>query len=132
MLDLKLVTGKYHLQDKCKTAFTMGSLGLWECERMPFGLTNALATFERLMQSCMGDLHHSYRLIYLDNIVIYRKTYKDHLIDLEFVMQKLKDTGLKLSPSKCNFLQKEIKYLGDMISEQSISVDPEKVSCVKV
>ena len=118
-------------QDKNKTAFTVGPLGFWECERMPFGLTNAPATFQRLMESCMGDLHLSYCLLYLDDIVIYSKTYEDHLVRLEAVLQKLKDAGLKLSPSKCNFLQKKIKYLGHMISEQGISVDPEKVSCVK-
>ena len=92
-------------QDKCKTAFTVGLLGFWECERMPFGLTNAPATFQRLMENCMSDLHLSYCLLYLDNIIIFSKTYEDHLIDhLEAVLQKLKNVGLKLSPLKCNFL----------------------------
>ena len=118
-------------QDKAKTAFTVGPLGFWECERMPFGLTNAPATFQRLMEHCMGELHLQSCLLYLDDIVIFSKTYEDHLIRLEAVFQKLQDAGLKLSPTKCNFLQKDIKYLGHMISAQGISVDPEKVKCVK-
>ena len=118
-------------EDKCKTAFTVGPLGFWECERMPFGLTNAPATFQRLMENCMGDLHLSYCLLYLDDIIVYSSTYEEHLARLEAVFEKLKNAGLKLSPSKCHFLCKEIKYLGHMISERGVGVDPEKIACVK-
>ena len=118
-------------EDKCKTVFTVGPLGFWECERMPFGLTNAPATFQRLMENCMGDLHLTYCLLYLDDIIIFSKTYEEHVARLEAVFKKLKDAGLKLSPSKCRFMCKEIKYLGHMVSEKGISVDPEKVACVQ-
>ena len=128
VLDLK--SGYWQIplaeEDKCKTAFTVGPLGFWECERMPFGLTNAPATFQRLMENCMGDLHLTYCLLYLDDIIIFSKTYEEHV-----VFKKLKDAGLKLSPSKCRFMCKEIKYLGHMVSEKGISVDPEKVACVQ-
>ena len=133
MLDLK--TGYWQVplaeEDKAKTAFTVGPLGFWECERMPFGLTNAPATFQRLMETSMGDLYLKYCLLYLDDIVIFSKTYEDHIQRLEAVFQKLHQAGLKLSPSKCRFFQKEIKYLGHMISEAGVSVDPEKVASVK-
>ena len=118
-------------EDKCKTAFTVGPLGFWECERMPFGLTNAPATFQRLMENCMGDLHLNYCLLYLDDIIIFSKTYEEHLLRLEAVFEKLKNAGLKLSPSKCQLFRKEIKYLGHIISEEGIAVDPDKISCVK-
>ena len=117
--------------DKCKTAFTVGPLGFWECERMPFGLTNAPATFQRLMENCMGDLHLSFCLLYLDDIVIFSKTYEEHLVRLEAVFQKLKEAGLKLGPSKCQFLRKDTRYLGHIISEKGISVDPDKIASVK-
>ena len=78
-----------------------------------------------------GDLHLSYCLLYLDDIIVYSRTYEEHLVRLEAVFHKLKEAGLKLSPSKCHFLCKEIKYLGHMISERGIGVDPEKVSCVQ-
>ena len=118
-------------EDKCKTTFTVGPLGFWECEHMPFGLTNAPATFQRLMESCMNDLHLSFCLLYLDDIVIFSKTYEEHLVRLEAVFQKLKEAGLKLGPSKCQFLRKDTRYLGHIISEKGISVDPDKIASVK-
>ena len=93
-------------EDKCKTAFTVGPLGFWECERMPFGLTNAPATFQCLMENCMGDLHLNYCLLYLDDIIIFSKTYEEHILYLEAVFEKLQKAGLKLSPSKCKLFQK--------------------------
>ena len=118
-------------EDKCKTAFTVGPLRFWECERMPFGLTNASTTFQRLMENCMGDLHLTYCLLYLDDIIIYSRTYKEHILCLGAVLKKLREAGLKLSPSKCHFMCTEIKYLGHMISEKGMSVDPDKVACVQ-
>ena len=118
-------------EDECKTAFTVGPLGFWECERMPLGLINTPATFQRLMENCIGDLHLTYWLLYLDDIIIYSWLYEEHIVRLEAVFKKMKETGLKLSPSKCRFLCKDIKYLGHMISEKGISVDPEKVACAQ-
>ena len=62
------------------TAFTVGPLGFYECIRMPFGLTNAPATFQRLMESCLGELHLEWCIIYLDDIIIFSKNPDDHLI----------------------------------------------------
>ena len=118
-------------EDKCKTAFTVGPLGFWECERMPFGLTNAPATFQRLMEDCMGDLHLKFCLLYLDDVIIFSRTYDEHLERLSAVFEKLRDAGLKLSPTKCHFFKKEIKYLGHVISSKGIAVDAGKISCVK-
>ena len=53
------------------TAFTMGSLGIYEFLQMPFGLCNAPATFQRLMQNCLGELSLTYALVYLDDIVVF-------------------------------------------------------------
>ena len=79
----------------------------------------------------MGELHLTYCLLYLDDIIICSRTYEEHILHLEAVFKKLKEAGLNLSPSKCRFLCKDIKYLGHMISEKGISVDPEKVACVQ-
>ena len=60
------------------TAFTVGSLGFFECEHMPFGLCNAPVTFQRLMQNCLGELNLTYCLIYLDNVITFSNNEDDH------------------------------------------------------
>ena len=61
------------------TVFTVGPLGFYECVQMLFGLTNAPATFQRLMESCLGDLHLQQCIIYLDDIIIFLRTPEEHL-----------------------------------------------------
>ena len=61
------------------TAFTVGSLGFFECEHMPFGLCNMPTTFQRLMQNCLGELNLTYCLIYLDDVITFSTDEDDHL-----------------------------------------------------
>ena len=82
------------------TAFTVGPLGFYECVHMPFGLTNAPATFQHLMESCLGDYHLKYCIIYLDDIIIFSKTPEEHIERLRKVFEKLDEVGLRLKPSK--------------------------------
>ena len=70
-------------ETKPLTACTMGTLGFWECERMPFGLTNALGTFQRLMESYLGELHLTWCIIYLDDIIVFSQTPEEHLVRLK-------------------------------------------------
>ena len=120
------------LEEEAKplTAFTVGPLGFWECEHMPFGLTNAPATFQRLMESCLGELHLNCCIIYLDDIIVFSRTPEEHIHRLRAVFEKLKAAGLKLKPSKCDFFKNEIKYLGHVVSEQGVSTDPGKIIAV--
>ena len=69
------------IEEDCKglTTFTARPLGFCECDRMPFGLTNAPATFQCLMQSCLGNLHLQNYIIYLFDVIIFSKTPKEHL-----------------------------------------------------
>ena len=67
---------------KALTVSTIGPLGFNECEGMHFGLTNAPATFQHLMQSCLGNLHLQYCIIYLDDIIAFSKTPEEHLVRL--------------------------------------------------
>ena len=87
------------------TAFIVGPFGFYECIRMPFGLTNAPATFQRLMESCLGDLHFQYCIIYLDDIIIFSKMPSEHLDQLEAVLTKIDEAGLRLKPAKCEFFK---------------------------
>ena len=131
-LDLKSRYWQVELEEEAKppTAFTMGPLGLWECEHMPFGLTNAPATFQRLMESCLGELHLNWCIIYLDDINVFSWTPEEHVHRLKAVFNKLRAASLKLKPSKCYLFKKEIKYLGDVVSNEGVSTDADKIKFV--
>ena len=80
-LDLKLGYPQMEVEEACKafTALTIRPLRFYECDRMPFRLTIAHSTFQCLMQSCLGNLHLQNFIIYLDDIIIFSKTPKEHL-----------------------------------------------------
>ena len=115
---------------KAFTAFTFGHLGFYECKQMPFELTSAPATFQWLMQSCLGNLHLHYCIIYLDDVVVFYKTPGEHLLRLRAVFEKLKKAELKLKPSKCEFFKEELTYLGHVVSNSGIQIDPKKVEAI--
>ena len=98
-------------------------LEIWDffkCECMPFGLYNVPATFQRLMQSCLGELNLTCCLIYLDDVIVYAKDEEEHLDRLRSVFGRFRRDSLKLKPSKCNLFQKEITYLAhDVSAEES-------------
>ncbi|GFX74342.1 retrovirus-related Pol polyprotein from transposon 297 [Trichonephila clavipes] len=119
-----------HPEDREKTAFTSGQ-GLWQFKVMPFGLCNAPATFERLMETVLKGLTFEACLIYLDDVIIGGRTFEEHLQNIRKVLSKLSDANLKLNPSKCKFFQKDVNYLGHIISAEGVRTDPEKVSAVK-
>ena len=112
------------------TAFTVGPLGFYECVRMPFGLTNTPATFQRLMESCLSDLHLNWCIIYLDDVIVFSKTPEEHIAWLEAVFKKISNAGLKLKPSKCEFFKKRIHYLGHIVSNKGIETDPKKIEAI--
>ena len=91
---------------KALTAFTFGPLGFYECEFMSFRSTNAPGTFEWSMQSCLGNLHLQYCIIYLDDIIVFSRTTEEHLTRLQAVFEKLKRAEVKLKPSKCEVSSK--------------------------
>ena len=102
------------------TAFTVGSMGVYEFLCMPYSLCNAPATFQCLMQNCLGELNLTYALIYLDDVIVYSKTEEEHLVRLRTVLERFMENGLKLKPSKCNFFRTEINYLGHKVSAASM------------
>ena len=98
------------------TAFTVGSLGMYEFLQMLYGLCNAPTMFERLMQNCLGEFNLTYALVYLDDAMVYSNTEEDHLRRLQAVFEHFHEHGLKLKPSKCSFLHRQITFLGHEIS----------------
>ena len=107
-------------ESKQYTAFTLGSMGLYECESMPFGLCNAPPTFQRLMYNCLGELNLTYCLIYLDDVIVFSDMPEEHLRRMGVVFNRLHEHGLKLKPSKCEVFKSEINYLAHHVSQKGV------------
>lgn len=115
--------------DNPKIAFCT-PFGLFEWNRMPSGLCNAPSTFQRLMQHIFGDKQCESLLLYLDDIVVFLSTAKQHLEQLWVVLDRLRNEGLKAKLSKCSFFQREVHYLGHVISRDGVSTEPSKVEAL--
>ena len=102
------------------TAFTLGSMDLYECESMPFRLCNAPPTFQRLMQNCLGELNLTYCLIYLDDMIVFLEMPEEHLQRMRVVFDCLREHGVKLKPSKCDVFKSEINYLAHHVSQKGV------------
>lgn len=84
-----------------KTAFVTHN-GPYEFLVMPFGLTNSGASFQRLMGHILRGLESRFALIYIDDIIIFSKSIKEHLTHLEEVFRRLRKANVKLNPKKCS------------------------------
>ena len=96
--------------------------GLYQWNRIPFGLMNAPAAFQRYMNECLGDLCDNICIPYLDEVLVYRKTFDEHVQDVREVLRRLQEHGIKLKPSKCKFFQQQqpwSKHLGTVVKIKS-------------
>ena len=111
-----------------KAAFTTPD-GHYEFTRLPFGLKNAPAEFSRIMNSVLGDL--SFVKLYIDDIIIHSRDIEMHLKHIEIVLNRLREANLKLNPSKCVWLEKEVRILGHIVSANKVEMDVEKITAIK-
>ena len=118
-------------EHKERTAFTVGPLGFYEFNKMPFGLSNSPATYQRLMEECLGDYNMRICVIYLDDLIIFSDTFEQHLERLHMVLTRLRECGIKLSPEKCYFMERKVKFLGHVVGEHGIETDPDKIDKVR-
>ena len=88
-MDLKSGFWQVKMAEKSRqyTTFTVGSMGVYEFLHMPYGLCNVPATFQWLMQNCLGELNLMYTLIYLDDVIVYSKTEQEHLVHLHAMLE---------------------------------------------
>ena len=112
------------------TAFNLGSMSLLECDCIPFGLCNSPATFQRLMQNCLGELNLTYCLIYLDDVIVYSKTPEEHLMHMRVVFDHLREHSLKLKPSRCDLFKTEIIYLAYHVSREGVRPSHKNVEAI--
>lgn len=115
--------------DVRKTAFRT-RYGHYEFVVMPFGLTNAPAAFMKLMNNVFRDYLDEFVIIFIDDILIYSKSPEEHMVHLSRVMQRLREHHLFAKFSKCSFWQREIGFLGHVVSDKGVSVDPEKIKSI--
>ena len=120
---------KMNPADKLKTAFICDS-GLYEYNVMPFGLTNAPATFQRLMDSVFAGLKWKSLLVYMDDVLVFSRTFDDHLKDLRAAFERIRESKLTLKPNKCFFLKRSIKFLGHIVSDKGILPDPDRIKAI--
>lgn len=113
-----------------KTAFNTDK-GHFEFRRMPFGLKNAPATFQRLMNFVLRDYINKICLVYLDDIIILGTSLQEHIQNIRKIFSKLKEHNLKLQLDKSEFLQKEVAYLGHVVSSEGVKPNPAKIQAVQ-
>ena len=118
-----------HPDDRHKSAFFVDG-GLFEWNVMPFGLTNAPATFQRLMDAIFAGLKWKSLLVYIDDVIVYSNSFKQHLNDIEEMFKRIQNANMTFKTSKCHLLKDSVNYLGHVITRNGIKPDPNKTKAV--
>ena len=113
-----------------KTAFRTPD-GLYQWTVMPFGLTNAPSVFQRAMHVVLQGLIGKICLAYLDDIVVLGKTQQEHARNLDLVLSRLAQHNFFCNLDKCQFAMQEIKYLGHIVTADTVKPDPYKVEVLQ-
>ena len=131
---LDLANGFHQIEmdpnDVSKTAFSTEN-GHYEFKRMPFGLKNAPSTFQRVMDNVLRGLQNEICAVYLDDIVIFSTSLQEHIERLRLIFERLRKSNLKIQLDKCEFLRKEVGYLGHIITPDGVKPNPEKIHAIK-
>ena len=130
---LNLRSGYYHIslteEGKKKTAFITAD-GEYQWNVVPFGLATTVSTFQYVMSEVLTSLNH-FAFTYLDNVLIFSKSWEEHLQHLSTVFNRCKTAGPKIELSKCQFFKTQLHYLGHKISADSLEPLPEKLKAIK-
>jgi hypothetical protein len=105
--------------------------GLFECLVMPFGLTNAPTTFMTLMDDVLTPFTNYFVLLYLDNILIFNRTWEEHMQHIQQVLSTLQQHKLYANLEKCSFGMNRVQYLGYIVDEHGVYVYPTKIQVIR-
>ncbi len=140
----RLPTGGYYSKIDCNSGFwqiameddsveytTFNFQGrLYQFLVMPFGLKNSPATFVGLMNEVLKGVIGKFAYVYVDDIIVFSKTKKEHFMHLEQIFERLKKAGLTISLEKSQFCMREISFLGHVVTQEGIKMQPEKVRAI--
>ena len=98
---------------------------------MPMGLVNASYTFQKMMQIVLSGLQWQICMAYLDDVIVYSKSFDKHLENLNAVFDRFRNEGLKLRPKKCHFCKPEVLYLGHIVGKDGIRPNPDKIEVIR-
>lgn len=131
---LDLYQGYYQVmltpESRKVTAFT-SSTGQYQMKRLPMGLKTSPSAFSRMMTVAMSGLTYEKCFVYLDDLVVFGRNLEQHNKNLLDIFARLRKVNLKLNPVKCEFLRKEILYLGHVVTQNGILPDPEKTKVLE-
>lgn len=131
-LDLRMGYHQIEVEESSKkfTAFVTTE-GHYEYNRMPFGLVNAPSVFQEVMNKIAAKMNPGEILVYLDDVIIPSKSVNEGLSRLTKILKLLRESGLKLRFTKCNFLSEEVNYLGHVINKNGIKPGENKITAIK-
>jgi len=115
--------------DEWKITFST-KLGTYEYLVMPFGLCNAPAAFQRWINEVLMEHIDRCCIVYLDDVLIYSNTLQQHRKDVNNILKPIRKSGMKVKPSKCEFHQSETEYLGFIIGQEGVKIDPVKTQAI--
>ncbi|KAI5756548.1 hypothetical protein M8J77_025839 [Diaphorina citri] len=131
---LDLASGFYQIEvDEAsipKTAFSTEH-GHFEFLRLPMGMRNSPATFQRVMEQILRGLINNVCVVYLDDILVFGTSLQEHVQNLRLVFERLKNANLKLQMDKCEFLKKDVDFLGHVITPQGVKPNPKKIEIIR-